>query len=167
MSPESQRVLLVFHLAGQLAAVPLAEVERIAPMAHLARPPGLPSPVEGILNLAGRAVPVWRLDRLLQLPERSPGLYSMLILLKGIADCRTAMLVDRVSEILSVPQSALLPVEAKDSFNACAEAEVSIKGRMIHLLSPARMLLRQEREALTEFQTMAQRRLQDWDSVKP
>jgi purine-binding chemotaxis protein CheW len=167
VSPESQRVLLVFHLAGQLAAVPLAEVERIAPMAHLARPPGLPSPVEGILNLAGRAVPVWRLDRLLQLPERSPGLYSMLILLKGIADCRTAMLVDRVSEILSVPQSALLPVEAKDSFNACAEAEVSIKGRMIHLLSPARMLLRQEREALTEFQTMAQRRLQDWDSVKP
>ena len=163
MPPESQRVLLVFHLAGHLAAIPLAEVESIAPMAHLARPPGLPSPLEGILNLEGRAVPVWRLDRLLQLPEKPPGLYSMLILLKGISDCRTAMLVDRVSEILSVPGSALLPVEAKDSFNACAEAEVSDKGRTIHLLAPARILLQREREALREFQTMAQRRLQNWE----
>jgi len=163
---ESQRVLLVFHLASQLAAIPVAEVESIAPMAHLVRPPGLPSPVEGILNFAGKAVPVWRLDRLFQLPEQPPGLYSMLIVLKGISDCRTAMLVDRVSEILSVPESALLPVGPKDSFNACAEAEVSFKGQTIHLLSPARVLLRQEREALTEFQTMAQRRLQDWEPAK-
>ena len=166
MPPEPQRVLLVFHLAGQLAAIPLAEVESIAPMAHLARPPGLPSPMEGILNLAGKAVPVWRLDRLLQLPELPLGLYSMLIVLKGISDCRTAMLVDRVSEILSVPESALLPVGANDSFNACAEAEVSVKSQTIHLLSPERILLKQERAALAEFQTMAQRRLQDWEPAK-
>jgi purine-binding chemotaxis protein CheW len=123
--------------------------------------------MEGILNLAGKAVPVWRLDRLLQLPEKPPGLYSMLILLKGISDCPTAMLVDRVSEILSVPESALLPVGAKDSFNACAEAEVSVNGQVIHLLSPSRILLTREREALTEFQAVAQRRLQDWEPVTP
>jgi purine-binding chemotaxis protein CheW len=135
-------------------------------MAHLARPPGLPAPLEGILNMAGEAVPVWRLDRLLQLPEQRPGLYSMLILLKGVSDCRTAMLVDRVSEILSVPEGALLPVGAKDSFNACAEAEVSLKGQVIHLLSVGRILLVQEREALSGFQAMAQRRLQDWESAQ-
>jgi purine-binding chemotaxis protein CheW len=163
---EPQRVLLVFHLAGQLAAIPLAEVESVASMAQLARPPGLPLPLEGILNRAGKAVPVWRLDRLLQLPEQPPGLYSMMILLKGDSDCRTAMLVDRVSEILSVPESALVPVDKKDSFNACAEAEVSLKGQVIHLLSTGRILLEQEREALSEFQAMAQRRLQDWEAVK-
>jgi purine-binding chemotaxis protein CheW len=123
--------------------------------------------MEGILNLAGKAVPVWRLDRLLQLPEKPPGLYSMLILLKGISDCPTAMLVDRVSEILSVPESTLLPVGAKDSFNACAEAEVSVNGQVIHLLSPSRILLTREREALTEFQAVAQRRLRDWEPVTP
>jgi chemotaxis signal transduction protein len=156
------RVLLIFHLAGQLAAIPLAEVESILPMAQLARPPGAPSLMEGILNLAGTAVPVWRLDRLLQLSEEPPGLYSMLILLKGTSDCRTAMLVDRVSEILSVPESGLLPVGAKDSFNACADAAVSVNGQVVHLLSPARILLRQERETLAEFQGAAQRRMQDW-----
>src|SRR5713226_8157522 len=83
---DPQRALVVFHLAGQLAAVPLENVERIAPMADLVRPPGMPAPLEGILNLGGRAAPVVRLDRLLCLPVRIPGLYSMLIVLKGVSD---------------------------------------------------------------------------------
>ena len=132
-------------------------------MAHLERPPGIPSAVDGILNLGGNAVPVWRLDRLLQLAAKPPGLYSMLIVLKGAADCRTAMLVDRVSETLSVPETAFVPVSAKDSFNGCAEAEVSVKGQVIHLLSMPHILLRQEREALCELQAAAQQRLQNWE----
>jgi purine-binding chemotaxis protein CheW len=154
---------VVFHLAGQLAAVPLENVERIALMSQLARPPGMPAPLEGILNLAGTATPVVRLDRLLQLPVRRPGLYSMLIVLKGVSAGWIALLVDRVSEILSVPGSALLPVRDEDSFNACTEATVSVRGEIVHLLSPTRILLEKEREALSEFQAMAQRRLQDWE----
>jgi purine-binding chemotaxis protein CheW len=160
---DPQRTLLVFQLPGRLAAVPFENVERIVPMAQLAHPPGLPSPLEGILNLGGRPVPVLRLDRLLQLPERPPGLYSMLIVLKGISDGRIAMLVDRVIEILAIPESALLPIGEEQSFNACAEAVVSVRDQMVHLLSPARILLEKEREALSGFQAMAQRRLQDWE----
>jgi purine-binding chemotaxis protein CheW len=161
---DPQRALLVFHLAGQLAAVPLENVERIAPMADLARPPGMPAPLEGILNLGGRATPVIRLDRLLHLPVRIPGLYAMLIILKGVSDGCIALLVDRVSEILSVSESALLPVRDEDSFNACAEATVSMRGEIIHLLSPVRILLEKERETLSEFQAVAQLRLRDWVS---
>ena len=103
LPPDPQRALLVFHLAGQLAAVPLEDVERIAPMAQLARPPGMPASLEGILNLAGTATPVVRLDRLLQLPAPQPGLYSMLIVMKGVSAGWVALLVYRFSEILSVP----------------------------------------------------------------
>jgi purine-binding chemotaxis protein CheW len=159
---EPQRSLLVFRLAGQLAALPLESVERIAPMAQLSRPPGLPYVLEGILNLAGRAVPVLRLDRLLELPQQPLGLYSMLILLKGVSNGRIAIVVDRVSEILPLPESAFLPVGKDDSFNACAEAAVSLRGEIVNVLSPARILLEKERKALSEFQAMAQRRLQDW-----
>ena len=162
MVPDPQRALVVFHLAGQLAAVPLENVERIALMSQLARPPGMPAPLEGILNLAGTATPVVRLDRLLQLPVRRPGLYSMLIVLKGVSGGGVALLVDRVSEILYVPESALLPVRDEDSFNACTEATVSVRDEIIQLLSPARILLERERETLFEFQAMAQLRLQDW-----
>jgi chemotaxis signal transduction protein len=160
---DTQRALVMFHLAGQLAAIPLENVDRIAPMAQLARPPGLPAPLEGILNLAGTAIPVLRLDRLLALPEQPPGLYSMLILLKGVSNGRIAILVDRVSEILPLPGSAFLPVAKDHSFNACAEAAVTVRGEIVHVLSPARILLEQEREVLSEYQATAQRRLQDWD----
>jgi purine-binding chemotaxis protein CheW len=160
---ERQRALLVFHLADQIAAVPLENVERIVPMAQLAHPPGLPSPLEGILNLAGIAVPVLRLERLLQLPVQRPGLYSMLILLKGASEGGVALLVDRVSEVLTVAESALIPVGKQHSFNGCAEAAVPVRDDIIPLLSTAQILLRKERESLAEFQALAQLRLQEWE----
>ncbi len=76
------------------------------------------------------------------------------------------MLVDRVSEILSVPETALLPVAERDSLNGCAEAEVSVKGQVIHLLSMPRILLRQERETLCGLQVAAQQRLGNWEVAR-
>lgn len=166
MAMEPQRALLVFHLASQVVALPLENVESIAPMAQLSRPPGLPSPLEGVLNLGGRAVPVWRLARLLQLPEQRPGLYSMIIILKRIPDAGTAMLVDRVTEILSVPEIAMIPIADEDSFNGCVEATVPAGGQAIHLLSLERVLLKKEREALSEFQAIEQRRTRDWEPAR-
>jgi purine-binding chemotaxis protein CheW len=130
------------------------------------RPPGLPSALEGFLNLAGTAVPVVRLDHLLRLPVQRPGLYSMLIVLKSASDGAMAVLADRVSEIISVPENALLPVGEEHSFNGCAEAVVPVRGEVVHLLSPARILLEKEREVLSEFQAMAQQRLREWEFEK-
>jgi purine-binding chemotaxis protein CheW len=104
-----------------------------------------------------------RLDRLLQLPLQRLGLYSTLIIVNGVSEGRIAILVDRVSEILTVPESALLPIGEEDSFNACAVSAVSVQGQMVPLLSPARILVERERAALSQFQAMAQRRLQDWE----
>jgi chemotaxis signal transduction protein len=85
----------------------------------------------------------------------------MLIVLKGTGSSQFAVLVDRVSGILSVAESALLAVGKEDSFNACAEAAVRVAGQVIHLLSPARILLEKERESVAEFQAIEQRRLED------
>lgn len=134
-------------------------------MAFLSRPPGLPSLLEGILNLTGTAVPVLRLDRLFHLPLQPLSLYSMLIVVNGLASGRVAMLVDRVTEVLAVAESDMLTIGKENSFNACAEAAVSVRGQVVHLLSPARILLQKECEALSEFQAMAQQRLQDWEAA--
>jgi purine-binding chemotaxis protein CheW len=168
MPLKSDRALVVFSLGERLGALPLESVEKIAPMADLARPPGLPAPLEGILNLAGAAVPVVRLNRLLQLPERRPGLYSMLVLLKGSdLDDRVAMLVDRVVEISSVPSSAMLPIGEGDSFNACIEGTVTLRGQAVHVLSPRHILLQTEYESLSAFRAIEQRRLDDWKTSTP
>jgi purine-binding chemotaxis protein CheW len=161
LEPRSSRLLIVFQLANRFAALPLQDVERIAPMAELACPPGLPSALEGVLNLGGVAIPVLRLDRLFGLPAQGPGLYSMLIILKLPRKGRLGILVDRVNEILPIPEGAFLPVGQEDSFNGCAEALVALRDEIVHVLSPARMLLAKEREALAEFQASMQRRLED------
>jgi purine-binding chemotaxis protein CheW len=162
-----QQGLVVFEVGGEVAAFPIQNVERITPMALLGHPPGLPSALEGILNLEGIAVPVLRLDRLLQLKEQRPGLYSMLIVMKGVADGPTALLVDRVSRVVTVAESAVLPVGKQNSFNDCASGVVTVDDQVIHLLSPARVLMAKELKALSEFQETAQRRLRDWGLREP
>jgi purine-binding chemotaxis protein CheW len=159
MAPgESPLGLLAFRLAGQLCALPLEKVREILPMPRLARPPGLPSLLEGFLNLGGMALPVLRLDQLFALPPLQPGLYTPLLVLRD-PDPPLALLVEQVEAVLSVPGEALLPVREGHAFNDCATAEVALGGRTLHLLSPERLLLREERQRLAELQAMAQQRL--------
>jgi chemotaxis signal transduction protein len=173
---ETQRSLVVFRLNDRLAAFPLDAVDRIRPMAALARPPSLPSLLEGFLIERDSATAVLRLDRLLNLPPRSPGLYSMLIVFKETC----AVLVDRVLEIRPVDASLWLPLQEPDSFNGCAEATVrvpdewkpdqsgpgpSTMNQSIPVLSPRRVLLEKERAVLKEFQQITEERLAEWRQI--
>jgi len=162
---DSQRVILLFSVGGQAVALPLESVERIVPMAQLTCPPGLPSALEGILNLGATAVPVLRLDRLLGLPVRDVGLYSMLIILKGFIGARFALLVERSSEVLSISFGDLLPLDREDSFNACAEASFLLRGETVPLLSAQRILMEKETRALAELQALAQHRIEEWGAA--
>ena len=163
MSLKPNRALIVFFIGEQATALPLESVEKIVPMADLAHPPGLPATLAGILNWGGTAVPVLRLDRLLQLPELSPGLYSMLVLLKDERlNGKVALLVDRVAEVVHISSDALLAVDERDSFNACAEGTFESRGQLVHLLSPEHILLEREYESLLAFQVIEQRRLDEW-----
>lgn len=165
MALDTQRVVLVFYVGKRLVALPLERVGRIVLMAQLARPPWLPTPVEGILNLGGTAVPVLRLDRLLHLPLQDTGLYSMLIILKASMHGGFGLLVERTSEILTISPGDLLPFDKEDSFNGCAESSFLLRGQMVPLLSPQRILLEKETQALSEFQTLAQRRIEEWGAA--
>jgi chemotaxis signal transduction protein len=132
-------------------------------MAELVQPPGMPPVLAGVLNLAGLAVPAVRLDRLFKLPPQQVGLYSMLVILRDSEERLTAILVDRVRQILTIPKNALLPINGEDCFHACSEATVVVNEEIVCVLSPSRILLEKEWQALTEFQVMAQHRLLDWE----
>jgi len=160
------RPLVVFRLHGRLAAFASENVERITAMAELLLPPGLPAALEGVLNLAGVAVPVVSLNRLFRLPTREPGLYSMLIVLRLDAEARIAVWVERVTAVIQVAAMRLRPLDRDDFFNGCAEGVVELEGESVHLLSPARLLLAKERDALAEFGEIAQDRLREWQAVR-
>ncbi|HEX8274653.1 MAG TPA: chemotaxis protein CheW [Longimicrobiaceae bacterium] len=62
--------ILLFDVAGERCALPLADVLRVVPAAAVAPLPGAPPVVEGVLDLRGRVVPVLSLRRRFALPDR-------------------------------------------------------------------------------------------------
>ena len=151
------RRLVVFHLAGQAYALDLAEVQEIVLMAGLSRPPGLPAVLEGFLNLAGAVVPVVRLDRLFRLPERAPGMFTPLLILRN-PDHHVALMVDHVSEILTVTDDAVVRVRENQAFNDCAEGVVTIRDRVVLVLAAGRVLLEKEAQSFAEFESIERER---------
>lgn len=154
--------LLIFHAGGLDCAFPLEAVQEIVPMATLFSPPGLPSGLAGFLNLRGTAVPILRLDRLLELPERQPGLHAPLIVLRGASGsnyCPTGVLVDFVRAIVPMPSTSLLAIPEDDTFRGCATAALELDGDRVHLLSAAALLDVNEIRSLADYTAMAQARL--------
>lgn len=159
--------IIVFDVRGTACALPRNAAREFLPVPHLWRPPALPRPVAGFLNLGGRAVPVLRLDLLfgLELADEKPedNLYRHLILVDRIGTADTsAFLVDRVLDVATVPTSRLSPVREAGTLNGCVEAEVSWDGQLVHLLSLERILLAEEQQALAELGRQAQNRLSEW-----
>jgi purine-binding chemotaxis protein CheW len=158
--------ILVFRLGPERCAIRVDEVQELVVMASLARLPGLPSILEGFLNLRGAATPVVRLDRLFGLAPRQPGLYTPLIVLTGQPGAM-ALLVEYVDSVVVAPESAQAAIPPGHSFNDCAEAEIWLEpyGAPIHLLSCQRLLLEQEQSRVAELRAMAQQHLQELESV--
>lgn len=124
-------------------------------MATLSSPPGLPSGLAGFLDLRGTAIPIVRLDRLFSLPEQRPGLYTPLIILRGVP-APIGILVDSVRRIIAAAGESFLPLPDKSIFRDCATAAVEVSGRPVYLLSPDKILIENERHLLAKFQAMAQ-----------
>lgn len=149
--------LVAFRLGERGFALPVDDVAEVVPIARLGRPPQMPAAVEGILNLAGQAVPVLRLDRLLGLAEGHYGLSASILVMRGRRTL--GLLVERVDRVLGAADLQVLPVAAADSFNGCVAAELAQGGDLRHLLSWDRLLLEQERQRLEDFAVREQDRL--------
>jgi purine-binding chemotaxis protein CheW len=150
---------VVFRISGQFCAFPMKDVQEVIAMASLAKPPGLPSLLEGFLNLGGQAVPILRADRLLGLPTLEAGLYTHLLILKQ-GDFLEGLMVDQVQAILTLSPTDLRPIEALDLFNGCCTAEISGPDGPVHLLSAQALLLEKERAVLREHSARMQQRLE-------
>jgi purine-binding chemotaxis protein CheW len=150
--------LLIFKAGGVDCAFPLEAVQEVVPMATLFSPPGLPSGLAGFLNLRGTAVPIIRLDRLFELPERQPGLHTPMIVLRGVSS-PTGVLVESVHAIVPMPSGRLLDIPEGGTFRGCATAALEVDGEPIHLLSAAALLEANEGRLLADFRDMAQARL--------
>lgn len=158
------RPLLVFSVSGQAYALPLGTVQEIVPMAALSRPPGMPALLAGFLNLGGQAIAVLRLDQMFSLPDLTPGLYTPLVIVR-LAEGLLALMVEKVSRIVTVFDSAMVPIREQDSFNDCAEGLINSAEGTVLLLSAERLLLEKERQCLANLEAQEQERLGNWEGT--
>ncbi len=159
--------VIVFDVSGTACALPRNAVRELLPLPRLWRPPALPRPVAGFLNLSSRAVPVLRLDVLFGLEQEAAPLeaelYRHLILIEDLhRSGPAALLVDRVLDVMTLAGAELSPVPQANTLNGCVEAEIDIDGHLVHLLSIERILLAEEQQALSELSRNAQNRIGEW-----
>jgi purine-binding chemotaxis protein CheW len=149
----------LFELGDHRFAVRLESVSEIVPMAALSHPPAMPSILEGLLNLRGTSVPVLKIAALIGTPAPRLELHTPLVIVRD-GSLALALLVNRVTGIVSVPVGGLTPLAPANSFNGCVEGELSgLFAKPIHLLSMERLLLEKERRILCEFLATEKTRL--------
>jgi len=112
------------------------------------------------MNLAGRAVLVVSLGKLMRLPVSSAidPLYHHVVILAGNAS-GVGLLVDRVEDIHQVDESVTLRLPNESSINDCVIGEIDSGGETIHLLDAGRIFLAAEQARLANFREAEQSRL--------
>lgn len=150
--------VVVFRLGGQLFAVPVPDVREVVPYAWLSRPPQMPSFVQGVLNLAGAAVPVLRLDNLLGLPRATIGLDASILIMKTQQE-PLGLLVEHVEGVRPGAEFQFSPVDDRQSFQGCLGGQLQGPQGTIHLISWRKVLLEEENRRLEQFRQSAQARL--------
>jgi len=148
-------MLLQFAVGGLWFGLPLSDVREVLLIPELIRTPGRPAFLEGVLNLAGSAVPVICLARLFQLSEKELEPYDHVLLLKK----GYGLLVKRVEKVLHRSQTEALSVPPSLSFNDCVIECLRVDEHVVIHLSEEKLLLLQERKRMEEFKRLEQARL--------
>jgi len=102
--------LVSFQMAGETYALEIKQVEGIINMLPMTRVPKSPPHIEGVINLRGEILPVINLRRRLKQAEKVRTNEDQIIILSFEREkVKVGLLVDRVQEVLRLPQSAIEP----------------------------------------------------------
>lgn len=161
MTQPTTTAYLLLDVAGQALALAGSTVREVLPLPHLHAPPALGGPLAGLLDLGGDAIPVIDLAALLGLRDpTAPNLYAHLVL---AADGRTALLVDKVSDLVQAADADVQPLDGERTFNGCIDARLAVRDRLYDRLDLPRLLTVEESERVTAYADLARQRLDALD----
>jgi len=104
---------LTFSIAGETCAVEIKDVETVLENGCISRVSGAPEYVAGLLDLRGEAIPVIDVRKKLRLESPADWAASCIIVLslRGADGKRkpAGALVDSVSEVIDMPEGAIMP----------------------------------------------------------
>jgi len=140
--------LLSFRVGEQEYSVDIMSVREIRGWTRATPLPHSASYVRGVINLRGTVLPIVDLGRRLGIVVEEATQRNVIIVVQ-IEQNTVGLLVDAVSDILSVSESDLQPppeLEAETG-QSCVKALTIIEGRMLRVLDLPSLLPRTESEA--------------------
>jgi purine-binding chemotaxis protein CheW len=137
----ADEVFVTLSVADQLCGIPVLSVRDVLGPQTITRIPLAPPEVAGSLNLRGRIVTTIDLRRRLRLPKAAPGASQMSVVAEQGGELY-ALLVDQVSEVLSLPagQFERNPPTLPPEWARFSTGIYRLQGRLLAVLDVARLL---------------------------
>ncbi len=149
MSKGDDIQVVVFRVGGQDFAFNIFHVQRIVPFEKPAPLPKAPPVLEGVVQAAGKVVPVIDLRKRFELRQVEVGEETRLMVLE-VEGAAVGAVVDAVREVLRVPATSIAPPPpvVRGLAAEYIQGIITLAGRTIILLQTARLLTSAERIAL-------------------
>jgi purine-binding chemotaxis protein CheW len=144
-----ERQLVVFELSDENFGVDISSVESIIKMQELTKVPHAPSFVEGVTNLRGIVLPVIDLRKRFGMPKED-GSKDTRIVVTNVDNVKVGMIVDSVSEVLTIPESVIevTPPMISSVDTAFITGIAKLDNRLVILLDLSRVLSSKEQNSL-------------------
>ena len=97
-----------FFVAGEEYAVDIYSVQEIKRPLEVTHVPGAPDFIDGVMNLRGIILPVIRMRKRLDLPDKSDDRETRIVVV-NVGEQVLGLVVDRVSEVMTIPEEQILP----------------------------------------------------------
>lgn len=105
----AERQIVALHLGDEVYGVDIATIHTVITPQAITAVPRTPAFVAGVMNLRGRIVPVVDLRKRFGLPDASGDQKGRRIVIVETEGLTAGLIVDAVSEVLRLPESAIDP----------------------------------------------------------
>jgi purine-binding chemotaxis protein CheW len=103
-----ENMYLTFEVQDEEYAVNIAYVTEIVGMQRISEVPDVPEFIKGVINLRGKVIPLMDMRLRFGMPWREYGERTTIIVLE-MEDVPTGLVVDRVTDVLSIPLGSIAP----------------------------------------------------------
>lgn len=144
--------LITFRLGEQIYGLPIEPIERIIPMVTITPIPQIEGPMEGVINVRGKAVPVVNLRCHLGM-EALPLHTHTPILLVWVDKLLVGLIVDTVIDMLTLPSQRIARpddiIPEGLEVPSILQGFVHLDGKTVLILNVDHLFLPEEKQALT------------------
>lgn len=133
--------VVIFELGSEYFGADIAKVESIIKMQAITKLPHTPEFVEGVTNLRGKILPVMDLRKRFDMPAQEVNKNNRIIVV-NLNQTNVGMIVDEVSEVLTIPAGAVeaAPAISSNADSACITGIAKIDERLVILLDLQKVL---------------------------